>query len=211
MILIPPDDQFVVAEDSAVFSCAALAFPMHHTEWTFVDSNGDATIIIRTSEGNNSKYSIDNSTSSPSFGQLVVLNTQYSDRGQYICTTINEVDSRSASAYLTVHGESNTSLLILNVKVFVCVAVPPVIESTSQATEIVIDEQVILVCLVTGFPHPNITWSNDEEGPLPGDDAERISVYEFQASAPAASGSGSGISFTGSGLIGSGSITDLIK
>ena len=103
LIIIPPEDEFVIAGGSAVFSCAALAFPAHITEWTFVDSNGDATIIISTYDGeNNSKYAVDNSTSS--FGQLVVFNTQYSDRGEYMCTTINEVDSRSALAYLTVHG-----------------------------------------------------------------------------------------------------------
>ena len=88
-----------------MFSCDVLAFPAHQTEWTFVNSDGDTTIIITTSEGSNSKYSIDNTTSSSSFGQLVVWNTQYSDRGQYICTAINEVDSRTASANLRVHGK----------------------------------------------------------------------------------------------------------
>ena len=83
------------------------------------------------------------------------------------------------------------------------------IVSTSPETEIVIDQQVVLVCGVTGFPRPSITWSKD--GELLPEESERISIYEFEASVPTESGSGSGISLVGSGLIGSGSITGLIR
>ena len=100
-----------------MFSCAALAFPAHITQWTFIDSSGEAAIIISTYEGNNSKYAIDNSTLSPDFGQLVVLNTEYPDRGQYMCTAINEVDDSSALAYLTVHG---THIVILSSVLRIC-------------------------------------------------------------------------------------------
>lgn len=104
LIIVPPRNQFVIAGDISVFTCTTLAFPAHYTEWTFTDSDGNSTVIIRTSEGNNTKYNIYNNTESPSFGQLVVLEVEYSDRGQYMCTAINEIGTDSDSANLTVHG-----------------------------------------------------------------------------------------------------------
>ena len=101
---MPPVDRFIVAGDMSVFQCSALSFPEHHTEWTFTNSDGNSTVIITTREGNNSRYSIDNSRTSPSFGLLVVREVEYSDRGQYRCTAMNEIGTDRASASLTVHG-----------------------------------------------------------------------------------------------------------
>ena len=104
LIINPPVDDFVITGDISVLHCTALAFPMHYVEWTFVNSTGQSAVIITTIEGNNTKYRIDNRTLSPTFGQIIVLNVQYSDRGEYVCTAINEVSNVSARATLTVHG-----------------------------------------------------------------------------------------------------------
>ena len=101
---MPPDDRFIVAGGVSVFQCTALSFLEHHTEWTFTNSDGNSTVIITTREENNSRYSINNNRASPSFGMLVVRDVEYSDRGQYRCTAMNEVGTDSASASLTVHG-----------------------------------------------------------------------------------------------------------
>ena len=77
------------------------------------------------------------------------------------------------------------------------------IVSTSPETRANIVEQVVLVCSVTGFPHPTITWSKD--GELLPEDSNRVRTYVFEASAPVASASGSTISLIGSGLVGSAS------
>ena len=99
-------------------------------------------------------------------------------------------------------------LIFLIVDMFIS-SVPPVIEATLPDVEITIDQQAILACLVTGFPRPEITWLREEEI-FPGD-SDRISVYEFETSVLDGSGSGSGVELVGSGLIGSGAITNLIR
>ena len=104
LIFSPPVDGFVIPGGIPVFQCTALAFPMHEVEWTFVNSTGESALIITTIEGNNTKYNIDNKMSSPTLGQIVILDVQYSDRGEYVCRAINKVGIISASATLTVHG-----------------------------------------------------------------------------------------------------------
>ena len=73
-------------------------------EWTFVNSDGELTVIITTIAGNNTKYRIDNKKSSLNFGQIVIVDVQYSDRGEYVCRAFNEVGTVNATATLTVHG-----------------------------------------------------------------------------------------------------------
>ena len=92
-----------------MFECTALAYPVHQVEWTFINSDGDSTVIIRTSEGNNTKYAINSVTGASSFGQLMILDVQYSDRGYYTCRAINDVGTDSATASLTVHGMTEFS------------------------------------------------------------------------------------------------------
>ena len=87
-----------------MFQCTALAFPSHYVEWTFVNSDGESAVIITTIAGNNTKYRIDNKMSSPTFGQIIIVDVQYSDRGEYVCRAINEVGTVNATATLTVHG-----------------------------------------------------------------------------------------------------------
>ena len=76
-------------------------------EWIFTNSDGNSTVIISTKMGNttsNTKYGINNITSSPSFGQLIITDVVYSDRGQYMCRAINRIGTDTAAANLTVHG-----------------------------------------------------------------------------------------------------------
>ena len=112
LIISPPVDDVVITGDIAVFICTALAFPMHYVEWTFINSDGESTVIINTIEGNNTKYRIDN-TMSPTFGQLIIVDVQYSDRGEYVCRAINEVDTARAEATLTVHGMQGYNMLYI--------------------------------------------------------------------------------------------------
>ena len=104
LIISPPVDGFVITGDMSVFQCTALAFPSHYVEWTFVNSDGESTIIITTITGNNTKYRIDNKMSSPTFGKMIIVDVEYSDRGEYMCRAINEVGTVNATATLTVHG-----------------------------------------------------------------------------------------------------------
>ena len=77
---------------------------MHYVEWVFTNSDGDSTVIISTNGNNSTKYGINRNVSSPSFGQLVIRDVVYSDRGQYMCRAINERGTDTATANLTVHG-----------------------------------------------------------------------------------------------------------
>ena len=101
-IISPPVDEFIVNGNISVFNCSA--FLMHYVEWVFTNSDGESTVIISTNGNNSTKYGINRSVSSPSFGQLVIRDVVYSDRGQYMCRAINERGTDTATANLTVHG-----------------------------------------------------------------------------------------------------------
>ena len=106
-IIDRPTDEVVINGSISVFDCAALAVPQHYVEWIFTNSDGNSTVIINTKMGNttsNTKYGINNITFSPSFGQLIITDVVYSDRGQYMCRAINSVGTDTAAANLTVHG-----------------------------------------------------------------------------------------------------------
>ena len=107
LIIDPPEDEFVINGSISLFHCAALAEPQHYVEWIFTNSDGNSTVIINTKMGNttsNTKYGINNITSSPSFGQLIIQDVVYSDRGQYMCRAINIAGTDTAAVNLTVHG-----------------------------------------------------------------------------------------------------------
>ena len=84
-----------------MFDCAALAFPAHNIQWKFINSTGYIMDITAT---NGSKYQVNTSSTSTTFGQLTVTNVQFEDRGTYNCTAINAIGFQSAGATLTVHG-----------------------------------------------------------------------------------------------------------
>lgn len=89
---IIPEDKTILEGDVVTYSCSALGDPFPAVTWTFNDtmlSNGD-------------KYQVE--TSGPDIGQLRIMNTTFSDRGEYMCTYSNTVGSASTSVILTVQG-----------------------------------------------------------------------------------------------------------
>ena len=105
-----PRDQFAINNgSSAVFECTAKAEPQHEVIWTFIDFNGvefnriAATTAAETALG---KYAINRNRSPPTFGELIVNNIMFGDRGTYICAAVNSIGEENAQANLTVHGES---------------------------------------------------------------------------------------------------------
>ena len=90
-------------------------------------------------------------------------------------------------------------------------SVPPFIEAASPEMEINISEPAILVCLLTGFPLPTITWLKNDQEFVP--DSEHVNIFEFRVDfSESGRGSGSG-SESGSGYTNSVSelITDLLR
>ena len=106
-------DQTVINNGgNAVFTCFALAFPDHSVSWTFTnfESEVEEPIISTSDAGDTSKYQIIHDSGSDRFGELTVLDVQFSDRGSYNCTAENIIGSETREASLTVHGKSTTLL-----------------------------------------------------------------------------------------------------
>ena len=216
VIIAPPEDQFSINNgSSAVFVCRALAFPNHIISWTFTDISG----VVTESISSDSKYSIVDDRNINRFGELTVVNVDYRDRGVYTCTATNSIGSDMASANLTVHGELIISTLwdFQSISLLSCyfslMTVSPLIGDTSSLTEVRLGRPAVLVCLVTGFPLPSISWRKDSEEFTIGDDpilSSRIDFLELPAKDMAIS------SFNGSDLqgilghLGNGSIVDAI-
>ena len=108
LISTEPMDQTIINNGSnAMFMCFALAFPQHSVLWTFTNFSGIRVDIISTSDANDtSKYQIIRDSGSNRFGELTVLDVQFSDTGTYNCTAENSVGSKTRGANLTVHGKS---------------------------------------------------------------------------------------------------------
>ena len=102
-------DLFIINNgSSAVFSCGAQAFPEHSISWTFTDFNGTEEAIISTvMTGSSSKYLIVDERNNSRFGELIVMNVEFGDRGVYTCSAANDVGTVMAFANLTVHGMVN--------------------------------------------------------------------------------------------------------
>ena len=86
--------------------------------------------------------------------------------------------------------------------------VPPIIEATSSEMRINISEPATLVCLITGYPHPSITWEKNDEAF--STNSTRIDIFNFEVGTMD-SGSGPDIGYMSSGFTGSGSIADLLR
>ncbi len=104
-----PCNQFAINNgSSAVFGCTANADPQHEISWSFINFSGIETDKIAATNfavTGISKYSLNRNRSQPTFGELIVNDVMFEDRGTYICTAINEIGEEKAQANLTVHSE----------------------------------------------------------------------------------------------------------
>ncbi len=104
-ILGPPQAQAIIDGNSVTYRCEVFASPDHETSWSFTDSEGVTTEIVSTETSDTSKYTVGRDRDiRETFGQLTVLDVQYSDRGAYTCTAESSLGARTANATLTVHG-----------------------------------------------------------------------------------------------------------
>ncbi|XP_041470797.1 fasciclin-2-like [Lytechinus variegatus] len=98
------------------------------------------------------------------FGQLTVKNVEVDDEGEYGCTAHYPETTLSVAKYITVH-----------------VQVPPKWAGTLPAQrDVVINSDVTLVCVATGRPDPQVTWTH-----VMGSDREEITnipnMYELSS------------------------------
>ena len=118
VILIPPEDLTVVSPDDATFFCEATARPGPNITWWRVEEDGNLNQImeatgvydiVTTEMGER----VRNST-------LVVIGSQPSDTGTYLCQAGNVVAMDSASVNLTVYGKFlSTNFNFLGISLFV--------------------------------------------------------------------------------------------
>ncbi len=104
-----PRNQFAINNgSSAVFECTANADPQHEISWSFINFSGEEfkeIAVTTVAVTGISKYSINRNRSQPTFGELIVNDVMFEDRGTYICMAFNDNGDETAQANLTVHGE----------------------------------------------------------------------------------------------------------
>lgn len=86
---------------SVTFTCVAYAIPVPTITWQYttttgrsVNINSDQRVSIDSNDLNYTRTSI-----------LTISGVQFADRGQYICTAVNDHNSDNATAILTVIGK----------------------------------------------------------------------------------------------------------
>ena len=79
---------------------------------------------------------------------------------------------------------------------------PPIIEAASPEMSITISEPAILVCLITGYPRPSVTWRKNSE--VFSKNSARVTIFDEVVN----SGNFSGIS---GGFNGSISIVNFLR
>ena len=109
VILASPQNETRLEGDTAVFTCPAVAEPLHTVQWFFQD-----TALTP----DNSKYTLDDNSTS-TYGRLMVDNVNQNDTGRYTCVVSNVHGNASASAYLQVQGWSIKPLAFI-VSTIVC-------------------------------------------------------------------------------------------
>ncbi len=90
----------------------------------------------------------------------------------------------------------------LSLTLYLYISVVPVIRNISQPNQTLLSESVAILCLVTGYPTPTITWQQGATD-IPQD--ERISIFTFLPRLDF----NNGTDFTSPGS-GVGNITDLL-
>ena len=150
MILSSPLNEERLEDDTAVFNCSASAEPLHSVQWFFQET------LLTT---NDTKYTIDDNSTSPYYGRLMVHNANQNDTGQYTCEVSNVHGNASASAILQVQGAC------INYSFLICYNCFLVIPTFSQQLEIsstrIVGENVSFSCESFAIPAPWITWLKD--------------------------------------------------
>ena len=107
-----------------MFTCFALAIPQHSVCWTFTNFDGERVDIISTTDASDTlKYLLVHELGNNRFGELTVLDVQFSDRGTYTCSAENSVGSETRAANLTIHGMSVKPffrMIIYSPVLFIC-------------------------------------------------------------------------------------------
>ena len=105
-ITSPPQNQTVNIGGSSMaisvtFTCVAYAIPVPTITWQYTTTTGrpvnissDQRVSIDSNDLNYTRTSI-----------LTISGVQFADRGQYICTAVNDHSSDNATAILTVIGK----------------------------------------------------------------------------------------------------------
>ena len=99
-------------------------------------------------------------------------------------------------------------------------SVRPMVRGASSGMQLNVSEPATLVCLITGFPRPTITWQKNYEDFTA--DSVGVNIFEFEvassnsasasgAASSSGAGSSSDINYISSGYTGSGSIADLLR
>ena len=103
---MPPEDEQSVEGSNVVFTCFAIAEPIHSVYWYFTDVTTSDTVLITstTTSVDNNKYTLDLNTASDSYGLLNISNVTYGDRGTYSCNVSNIHGYATGSATLAVQG-----------------------------------------------------------------------------------------------------------
>ena len=123
---------------NATFNCLAMGGPGNEFSWTKVREN---TLVVNDSE-------------------LTLVGLMASDGGQYLCSVENLAGNDSTT--VTLNSRSRVAVWIVPELQFnfshVFTVSPVVIEHPQDQNVTSFEGTVMLVCIVTGFPAPTITW-----------------------------------------------------
>ena len=116
--MIPPEDLTVVSPEDATFFCQATARPGPDMTWWRVEEDGNRNQIMEAL----GEYNIVNVEIGERVrnSTLVVIGSQPSDTGTYLCQAGNVVAMDSATANLTVYGKTpGSNFIILGISLFI--------------------------------------------------------------------------------------------
>ena len=103
IIITSPQDQYVFENINASFECNTLMYPQHIISWSFRNFSGFIFENIINATNFSNKYFV--SGNETGFGNLVIYDVTFSDRGTYTCMVSNMYGRSDAQADLSVHGK----------------------------------------------------------------------------------------------------------
>ena len=115
-ILVPPEDLTVASPNNAMFFCQATARPGPAMTWWRREDGGLNQIMATTGEYTITNVEIGERVRSST---LVIVGSETSDTGEYLCQADNVASVDSATANLTVYGKSTRGLTQVGSLLFV--------------------------------------------------------------------------------------------